>query len=181
VRGFEYNDEIEFLIAHGSRNRFICNLALSLKGNNLILFTRIVHGKELFKMIQEKAGKRKVFFVAGETATEDREEIRRILETEDDAEIVASYGTFSTGVNIPRLNNLVMASPAKSKIRVLQSIGRSLRLASDKDRAVLYDIADDLRHGPYTNHTLNHYEARIQLYAQERHPFKTYNIGISND
>jgi len=105
--------------------------------------------------------------------------VRYITEQENDAIIVASYGTFSTGVNIRNLHNIIFSSPTKSKIRALQSIGRVLRLGENKDNATLYDIADDLRYGPYTNFTLKHYEERVKIYSEEKFPFATNNVRIS--
>ena len=180
VKGFTYPDEMQFLTQHEGRNTFIRDLAINLKGNSLILFTYVEkHGKILYDLILEKCGERKVFFIHGGVEAEDREAVRHITEQENDAIIVASYGTFSTGVNIRNLHNIVFSSPTKSKIRALQSIGRVLRLGENKDAAVLYDLADDLRYGPYTNFTLKHYEERVKIYSEERFPFTSNNVRIS--
>lgn len=180
VKGSTYQEEMEFLCGYEPRNNFIRNLSVSLKGNTLILFTYVEkHGKILFESIKKKAGNRKVFFVYGGTDVLDRESIRALTELEEDAIIVASYGTFSTGINIKRLHNIIFASPTKSKIRSLQSIGRGLRLGENKDKAVLYDIADDLRYKTYTNFTLKHYEERFKIYHEEKFQIKTTNVGIS--
>ena len=140
------------------------------------------HGKLLYNIIREteKLGNRKVFFVHGGTETEDREEIRRIMENEDDAIVVASYGTFSTGINIRNLHNIIFAFPYKAKIKNLQSIGRGLRKGKNKEKAVLYDIADDIRHGKYMNHTLKHFVERVKTYTQEKFPFKIYKIKLKH-
>jgi superfamily II DNA or RNA helicase len=87
---------------------------------------------------------------------------------------------FSTGVNIRRLHNIVFASPSKSKIRNLQSIGRGLRLGEDKDKATLYDISDDLRIGNYTNYTMKHYAERVRIYHAEKFKISTYKVEIKN-
>ena len=180
VKGFTYQDEMAFLVQHEGRNRFITDLALNLKGNSLVLFTYVEkHGKILYDWITEKANGRKVFFIHGGVEAEDREAVRHITEQENDAIIVASYGTFSTGVNIRNLHNIIFSSPTKSKIRALQSIGRVLRLGENKDAATLYDIADDLRYGPYTNFTLKHYEERVKIYSEEKFPFTTNNVRIN--
>jgi superfamily II DNA or RNA helicase len=128
----------------------------------------------------EKIGDRKVFFVHGGTDTDDRENIRKIMENENDAIVVASFGTFSTGINIRNLHNIIFASPSKSRIRNLQSIGRGLRQSEGKDIATLYDIADDLRHGKSINFTLRHFIERVKLYNEEQFPFKLYKIGLKN-
>ena len=80
---------------------------------------------------------------------------------ERSAIIVASYGTFSTGINIRNLHNIVFSSPSKSRIRVLQSIGRGT--SSTKNSTVVFDIADDLSHGHWTNFTYNHFQERINI------------------
>jgi superfamily II DNA or RNA helicase len=175
-----YQEELDFLVGYEPRNKFIRNLGLSLKGNTLILFTYVdKHGKILYDMIQKKAEfGRKVFFVHGDTDVDDREEIRRITESENDAIIVASFGTFSTGINIKRLHNIVFASPTKSKIRSLQSVGRGLRLGEDKDKAALYDIGDDLRHNSRVNFSLRHFEERQKIFKKEEFPIKIIKVRI---
>lgn len=177
----EYKDEIQYLISNHQRNKFIKNLAVSMKKNTLVLFQMVdKHGVILYNMIKETKdlGDRKVFFVSGKTETEDREEIRRIVENEENAIIVASYGTYSTGINIRNLHNIIFASPYKSKTKVLQSIGRGLRKSDNKDEAVLYDIADDMRYGKNMNHTLKHFVERTKFYTEEKHSYKIYKIGL---
>jgi superfamily II DNA or RNA helicase len=181
LKGKTYQEEIDYLVSSDSRNKFIKNLAVSLKTNTLILYQLVdKHGKVLYNMIKntEKIGDRKVFFVHGGVEAEDREEIRRIMEKENDAIVVASFGTFSTGINIRNLHNLIFASPSKSRVRNLQSIGRSLRQNEGKERAVLYDIADDLRVGKHMNFTLKHFVERSKIYSEEKFPFKVYKIGL---
>jgi superfamily II DNA or RNA helicase len=177
-----YQEEIEYLIGNHNRNRFIRNLAISMKNNTLVLYQMVEkHGQVLFDMIKEKAGDRKVFFIHGKVETENREMVRQIMEKENDAIIVASFGTFSTGINIRNLHNIIFASPSKSRIRNLQSIGRGLRQSSGKEQATLYDIADDLRHKKHMNFTLRHFVERVKIYNEEKFPFKLYNIGLKND
>lgn len=175
-----YKDEVDFIISNNNRNKFIANLALKQDGNTLVLFQFVKkHGKVLHKMIETRAEDgRKIFFVSGEVKTEDREHIRKSVEFETNAIIVASFQTFSTGINIPSIENIIFASPTKSKIRNLQSIGRGLRLRSGKDSCTLYDIADDLSWKKSTNHTLKHLAERIKTYSEEQFDFKIHNIDI---
>jgi hypothetical protein len=178
-----YQEEIEYLITNETRNKFIKNLAVSLGTNTLVLFQMVdKHGKILYDMIRqtEKIGNRKVFFVYGGTETADREEIRKIMEIENDAIVVASFGTFSTGINIRNLHNIIFAMPTKSTIRTLQSIGRGLRQSEGKSVATLYDIADDLRYKKHMNYTLKHFVERTKIYNDEQFPFKLYKIGLKN-
>ena len=174
----KYADEIEFLVGHEKRNKYIRNLVLSLKGNTLLLFRLVKkHGRILYDMIEEKTDEsRKTFFVFGGTETEVREQIRAIAETERDAIIVASYGVFSTGINIRNLHNIVFSSPSKSRIRNLQSIGRGLRLSDTTDKTTLYDIADDLRWKNRKNYAYRHHEDRLKIYDEEKFPYKIHKI-----
>ena len=132
-----FEEEIQYIITHQRRNNFIKNLALDLKGNTLILYARVEgHGEPLYNLIINSniIEQRQVFFVHGGVATEDRERVRSITETETNAIIIASYGTFSTGINIKNLHNVIFASPSKSRIRNLQSIGRVLRKETTKQK-----------------------------------------------
>jgi superfamily II DNA or RNA helicase len=181
MKGSSYVDEIKYLISSEPRNKFIRNLTISLKTNTLVLYQMVEkHGQILYDMIKERAGDRKVFFIHGGVETEEREQIRKIMEEENDAIIVASFGTFSTGINIRNLHNIIFASPSKSRVRNLQSIGRGLRQSSGKEQATLYDIADDLRIKKHTNFTLLHFIERVKIYNEEKFSFKIYNIGLKN-
>jgi superfamily II DNA or RNA helicase len=178
MKGADYQSEIDFLVNHPKRNKFIRNLALDRKGNTLVLFQFVEkHGVPLHAMIKEKAGEgRKVFFVHGGVDAEDREMVRQIVEKENDAIIVASLGTFSTGINIPRLHNIIPASPSKSRIRVLQSIGRGLRIGKEKDTCNLFDIGDDLSYKSKKNHTLKHMIERVKMFAEEGFTYKIVKV-----
>ena len=180
VKDVKYFEELEYITSSKPRNKYIRNLALALKGNTLLLFQLVEkHGEILFNLIKEKAGqKRKVFFVFGGTDTDDREQIRAITEREDDAIIVASYGTFSTGINIRNLHNIVFSSPTKSPIRVLQSIGRGLRVGDKKDSATVYDISDDLSYKGKPNFTLNHFKERVNIYNREGFNYEIHTVDL---
>ena len=175
-----YEDEIQFLIGNERRNKFLCNLAIDLKGNTLLLYSRVeAHGKILYEMINKNVSHgRKVFFIHGGVDAEDRESVRKITEEENNAIIVASYGTFSTGINIKNLHNVIFASPSKSRVRNLQSIGRVLRRGKNKTKANLYDIADDLTKGSRKNYTLNHFIERVKIYVQEQFNYEIISINI---
>ncbi len=175
-----YQDEIEYLITHEKRNNFIKNLTLDLKGNTLVLFSRVeAHGEPLFNLINtNKTTDRKVFFIHGGVETSEREIVREITEEESNAIIIASYGTFSTGINIKRLHNIIFASPSKSRIRNLQSIGRVLRKGKDKVKATLYDIADDCSTTNKRNYTLNHFIERIKIYNEENFNYEIITIQL---
>ena len=176
----KYQQELDFIVRYEPRNNFISNLALDQKGNTLILFNYVdKHGKPLHSLLQTKMpDKRKLFYVSGETDVDTRESVREITEKEKDAIIVASLGTFSTGINIRNLHNIIFASPSKSQIRVLQSIGRGLRKSEDGTDTKIYDIADDLHWKNQKNYTLQHAAERIKIYSKERFNYKMYDINI---
>jgi len=179
VSKYNYSDEMLWLVHNDKRNKFIVDLADSLQGNTLILFQFVEkHGKQLDYLVK-KTGK-KTFFVHGGTEAEDREQVRKILEENDQCIVVASYGTFSTGISIKRLHNIIFASPSKSRVRVLQSIGRQLRVSEHKQFAKLYDIGDDLSWKTRKNHTLRHFSERIKIYRSEKFEFRPIIIRMEN-
>jgi superfamily II DNA or RNA helicase len=180
IKKMKYSDEVEWIVTNPRRNEFVKNLTLGLKGNTLVLYNFVEkHGVPLHKLILDSAAVgRKVFFVSGGVDADVREQIRATTETETDAIIVASYGTFSTGINIRNLHNVVFTSPSKSRIRNLQSIGRGLRKGNNKTSAMLYDIADDMRHKTYMNFAIRHFYERINIYNEEKFSFKIHEINL---
>ena len=180
VSKMNYQEEIDFIVGHPERNKYICNLVNGLTGNTLVLFQLIEkHGNILHSILEEMVdSSRKIFFVYGGTDADSREKVRELVEKEKDAIICASYGVYSTGINIRNLHNIVFASPSKSRIRNLQSIGRGLRRSETKEAATLYDISDDLSYKGKKNYTLNHFMERVKIYTSEHFPYHIYTIPI---
>lgn len=173
-----YQQEVDWLVRNETRNRFIRNLACELDGNTLVLFQFVdKHGKVLYDMIREKS-KHRVFFVAGEVDKADREAIRHIVETQQKSTIVASLGTFSTGVNIRNLHNLILPTPSKSQVKVLQSIGRSLRKSDNGQASTMYDFIDDLSSGKRKNYALKHGEERLKIYKSEQFNVTQHKVKL---
>ena len=175
-----YQEEIEFIVTNNRRNNFIKNLTLDLKGNTLVLYNYVEkHGKPLYNLMKDEiTDGRKIFFVSGETAATDREAIRAIVEKQKNSITVASLGTFSTGINIRNLHNIVFASPSKSQIRVLQSIGRGLRKTDDGRSTTLYDIVDDITWKTRKNYGILHADERLRIYGREKFNHKTYRVSL---
>ncbi len=181
IKKAKYQDEIDWLVQNKERNTFIKTLAHTLKGNTLLLFNFVEkHGLPLFRDIQKESNK-KSYMICGNTLADDRERIRQIVNKEDNCLLVASYGTCSTGINIKNIKNIIFTSPSKSVIRVLQSIGRGLRKAADKDMVTVYDISDDLRHKKYRNHALRHLDDRIIIYTNEKFTFLKRLIRLGDN
>jgi len=173
-----YQEEMDYLVGSEARNEFICNLVYSLKGNTLVLFQFVEkHGVNLHGKMFKRLGK-KLHYVYGGTDTEDREQVRELVEKAKDSVILASYGTFSTGVNIKRIDNIVFASPSKSRIRNLQSIGRGLRKVEGKENMRLFDIADDLQ---CDNYTLGHLKDRINIYNEESFSYEIKQFDLNDN
>lgn len=173
-----YQDEIDYLIEHDVRNNFIKNLTLDLKGNTLVLFNYVErHGIPLYELINSNTDN-SVYLVHGGVDVNDREDIRFLTEKSDNAIIIASYGTFSTGINIRNLHNVIFASPSKSRIRNLQSIGRVLRKGDNKSKATLYDIADDISTDRGNNYTLNHLMERVKIYSEEKFDYEIIEVQL---
>jgi superfamily II DNA or RNA helicase len=175
-----YQEEIEWIVTDPDRNKFITDLAQKLKGNTLILFNYVEkQGKPLMELL--KNSDKEVHFIYGKTETELREEIRRVVDSSSNSILVASYGTTSTGINIRNIHNIIFASPSKSCIRVLQSIGRGLRKSETKQDVTVYDISDDLIYKKYKNHTFRHLEERMRIYKKERFHFKITSVSLERN
>ena len=180
VSKMDYADEYNYIIAHNGRMRFIRNLALSLEGNTLIFVNnRDTHAIPLFDEINSNIkGNRKVHLIHGKIDADVVEEVRALIETVDNDIIVATYKKLSTGSNFKKLHNIIFASPTKAKITVLQSIGRTLRLAIGKDVATLFDVVDDLSWKKKINYTLRHFKERLEMYINECFTYKIYNVDL---
>ena len=171
VKKLDYQKEIQWLVSHERRNNFIVELANRLEGNTLVLYFLVEkHGKILYDKLASI--NRNVNFIHGGTNTMTREKIREDVDSSTGNIIIASYGTYSTGINIKNLNNVIFASPSKSRIRKLQSIGRGLRTSENKDSAILYDISDDLCVGDHQNYTFRHFLERLKIYDGERFDYQ---------
>lgn len=176
LRHADYQQEIEYLVSNGARNKFLALLCRETTGPTLALFQLVKkHGQTLLGL-SKKTGGKNVLYIDGQTSAEDRETIRQTMNGDD--LLLASYGTMQLGVNIPKLQNLVFAHPSKSVIRVLQSIGRVLRLSSGKEQATIIDVVDDLRIGKHVNHAFRHAAQRMDYYAAEKFPVTMKNIPI---
>ena len=175
----KYHDEIQFLINCKERNSFISNLSKSLKGNKIIFFKNREHGIKIKELLDDS--KDPVYFIDGTIENEIRDEIRSKLKIEDkNSTLISSIGTTATGISISTLEHMIAAAPSKSRIKVVQSIGRMLRTdkIKEKEGAVLYDIVDNISYQGKENYTLDHFRERIKIYKQEKYDYKIYNVSI---
>lgn len=169
-----YKSELDYMLYLPSRMKFIQKLIKNLKGNKLLFFRFIDHGEALNKLISEAVDDN-VFYIDG--GVKDREEIRRAIEEEENATLIASLGTTSTGISIKKLHHMIAAAPQKSETKVPQSIGRMLRKHKQKELAVLWDIVDDLSYKSYENYSLKHFQERVKMYDAEQFD---YEIDVIN-
>lgn len=174
----DYNDELNWLFEHKKRNLFLIKLINVLKNNTLLLFKRKeAHGIPLFEQLKADT-KKLCFYVDGDVTRIEREAVRSVFEANDNCVAIASFGTFSRGINIRNLHNLIFASPIKAEITTLQSIGRALRLNSNKSKAILYDIVDDLSIEGKNNAALDHFIARLQAYIAAGFDYEITTIEL---
>ena len=174
-----YQEEMEYLSTHRLRNLFIAKLVNTLEGNTLVLAQYIEKQLVPLCLMVTEIVDRPVHLIYGATPTEDREKVRKLVEKSVDSSIIlASYGTFSLGINIKRLHNIVFASPYKSQIKVLQSIGRGLRTAEDKKQLKVFDISDDLSYNSRENYTLKHLGYRVEIYNKEEFEYEILPVNL---
>jgi len=177
-----YHDEVDFIVTREKRNEFLLQLCESLNGNKLVLFQFVdKHGKVL-KDLFEKHATQPTFFISGEVDGIERNEIRKTVNNNrGNSTLLATYGTTQTGINIVNINHVILASPSKSKIRVLQSIGRGLRKGEIKHEIMVWDIIDNLKYGDYTNHALLHFYNRLEIYNKEQFEYNIRHVKIRMD
>jgi superfamily II DNA or RNA helicase len=190
MKGKTYQEEIKAITGYKRRNKWIAALAKRLAGkgeNAFVMFKLTAHGKELYQMIKD-LGHEKVYYVSGEVSTETRNALKEMAENGKGIIIVASYGVFSTGISVKNLHHVILGHPVKSKIIVLQTIGRVLRKHADKSIATVWDIIDDMGVKPksantkkkyvHLNYALKHALERIQRYADEKFNYVMKTIDI---
>jgi superfamily II DNA or RNA helicase len=164
-----YEEEIQFLQNYPFRNNIISKIVNKVDKNILIMVDRILHGEELFRILSENTTKQ-VYFVQGNVEVEEREKIRTLMESSDNVACIAISRIFSTGINIKNLHHIVFASIGKARIKIIQSIGRTLRKHASKKKAIIFDLWDNLKYG--NNHTLE----RLNLYETEEIPYTITQI-----
>jgi superfamily II DNA or RNA helicase len=156
-----YAEELKYLVTDNTRMNYISNMikGIAETGNTLVLVNRIDSGKALVEMNPDAV------FVSGEVKTKDRKTEYDEIATSDKKIIVATYGVAAVGINIPRIFNLVLLEPGKSFVRVIQSIGRGIRKADDKDFVQIWDLTAS------TKYAKRHLTERKKFYKEAKYPF----------
>ena len=158
LRQNKYNLPCKLLMFYN----FISKITSRLDNNTLILIDYIEHGEILFEYLTKACENKRVFFIQGDVEIEERKKIQNLMETNQDIVVIAISKIFSTGINIKNLHYIIFANGGKAKIRIIQSIGRGLRLHKDKKGVIIIDIADMLHYGS------QHYMKRLSLYKGEK-------------
>lgn len=173
-----YMEEIDFITTHKDRNRFIMNFTSKLAGNSILMVNKVEHGQNLYKWMTDVYPDRDIFLYTGSTKKEERDHIRTAMEQSENAIIIGSLGVLSTGISIKRLHNLVFAHPSKSRIKVLQTVGRLLRKSKFGNNVFMYDLVDDFRVGAYCNYTYEHGQKRVSFYSEQEFDWNVNEISI---
>jgi superfamily II DNA or RNA helicase len=176
---FSYPEEMEFIVNSAARNRFIMSLTAKLKGNTILMINQIEHGELLYETMKRVLPDRDIYLYNGSTNKDDREEIRQLMETKENAIIIGSLGVLSTGISIKRLHNMVFSHPSKSRVKVLQSVGRLLRVSKFGNEVVMYDIIDDFSIGAYENYVLEHGKKRVEFYMNQKFNVETERVELA--
>lgn len=175
----DYHKQTEYFITMEKRNKMIQNVVMSQKGNKLVLFRQVQkHGLPLYKSFKINYPDNEIYYISGMTPIDEREKIRERLNHTDNAVLIASDGVYSTGMNVPSLNHVFSTYPGKSKIRLLQSIGRVLRKNKDKESATFWDFGDIMKKGKKTNIGFSHYRERQELYMKQKFNIKFHEVKL---
>lgn len=172
--------EQNYIINSPGRLNFVTNVISRVRGNSLVLFHRIEHGKKLYETLRQESNKR-VFYVDGGTDKDIREEYKKKMEAGEEVVIVASYGTFSTGISIKKIHNIFFTESFKSEVIIRQSIGRGLRQHASKDAVNIIDFVDDLSSSDWDNYLIRHAKARQAIYREQKFSFDVKNVSFEGD
>lgn len=172
--------EQNYIINSPGRLNFITNIISRVRGNSLVLFHRIEHGRKIYEKLRRESDK-SVYYVDGGIDQDIREEHKKKMEAGEDVVIVASYGTFSTGISIKKIHNIFFTESFKSEVIIRQSIGRGLRQHSSKDSVNIIDFVDDLSSPDWDNYLIRHAKERQRIYREQKFKYDIKNVNFEGD
>lgn len=175
-----YNIERKLVIESDKRFKFIVNFINRTSKNSLVLFQSVKdeYGKRIWNQLREINGKKEVFYVDGDTDEALREEYKTRMSTGENKVLVATYGTFSTGISIDNLHNIFLVESYKSEVLIKQSLGRGMRLMDGKDKVNVIDFVDDFSFKKNVNHLMKHCGVRMEIYEKEKFKYKVYKVKL---
>ncbi|PCJ96687.1 MAG: hypothetical protein COA52_00330 [Hyphomicrobiales bacterium] len=163
-RGATYFDEVDFITNHKKRQKVLNSMIESIDGNILVAFKNVAHGKEFFKNVKNESK----FYIDGGVPVDIRSKHQKEMNEAKNMKGIVSLGTFAEGINIKNVNYVVLIAPLKSKIKLLQLIGRGLRISDIKDKVTFIDVGDNLRYKKKNNYALLHFLGRLKRYKEEK-------------
>ena len=172
--------EQNYIINSEGRLNFICNIISRVRGNSLVLFHRIEHGQKIYEKLRNDSDKT-VYYVDGGTDKDIREEYKKKMEVGEEVVIVASYGTFSTGISIKKIHNIFFTESFKSEVIIRQSIGRGLRQHESKDSVTIVDFVDDISSPDWDNYLMRHAKARRKIYKEQKFQYDIKKVKFDGD
>jgi len=175
-----YNIERKLVVESKKRLNYVVDFIRRGSKNSLVLFQSVKdeYGKQIWNLIREKSSDKEVFYVDGDTSENLREEYKARMSSGENKVLVATYGTFSTGISINNIHNIFLVESYKSEILIKQSLGRGMRKMDGKDKVNVIDFVDDFSTGKYQNYLLKHSKERIEIYKKEFFEYKIYNVKL---
>lgn len=175
-----YNLERKLVVESRKRLNFVVDFISKTSKNSLVLFQSVKdeYGKQIWNLLREKNSDKEIFYVDGETSENLREEFKSRMASGSNKILVATYGTFSTGISINNLHNIFLVESYKSEVLIKQSLGRGMRKMEGKEKVVVIDFVDDFCTARYVNYLMKHSEVRIQIYQKEGFEYRIYKVKL---
>lgn len=175
-----YNIERKLVIESEKRLRYVVDFISKTSKNSLVLFQSVKdeYGKQIWNRLRDLSSDREVFYVDGDTDESLREEYKNRMSSGENKVLIATYGTFSTGISINNLHNIFLVESYKSEVLIKQSLGRGMRKMEGKDKVNVIDFVDDFSTPKYNNYLMKHSEARIQIYRNENFKYKIFKVNL---
>ncbi len=181
IEGTEiYNIERKMVVESRKRLNYVVDFILKTSKNSLVLFQSVKdeYGKQIWNMLREKSADKEVFYVDGDTDENLREEYKSRMSSGENKVLIATYGTFATGISINNLHNIFLVESYKSEVLIKQSLGRGMRKMEGKDKVNVIDFVDDFSSAKYQNYLMKHSAARIDIYKREGFQYKIFNVKL---
>lgn len=175
-----YNIERKLVIESEKRLNYIVEFISKTSKNSLVLFQSVKdeYGKHIWNMLREVTYNKEAFYVDGDTDESLREEYKTRMSTGENKVLVATFGTFATGISINNLHNIFLVESYKSEVLIKQSLGRGMRKMEGKEKVNIIDFVDDFSSPKYVNYLMKHGDARIQIYKNENFQYKIYKVKL---
>jgi superfamily II DNA or RNA helicase len=175
-----YNLERKLVVESKKRLNYVVDFMSKTSKNSLVLFQSVKdeYGKQIWNLLREKNNEKEVFYVDGDTSEGLREEYKSRMASGNNKILIATYGTFSTGISINNLHNIFLVESYKSEVLIKQSLGRGMRQMEGKEKVNIIDFVDDFSSPKYQNYLMKHSEARIQIYKNESFEYKIYKVKL---